>query len=109
MAVRKLKPNTPGQRHKVARSFDEVTTSSPEKSLLVKQKRTGGRNDRGKMTIRHVGGDTNSDIELLILKEINSEYPQKLLLSNMIRTEQHILLFYIILMVKKNILFLLKD
>ena len=56
MAVRKLKPNTPGQRHKVARSFDEVTTSTPEKSLLVKQKRTGGRNDRGKMTIRHVGG-----------------------------------------------------
>jgi len=56
MAVRKLKPNTPGQRHKVAMSFDEVTTSTPEKSLLVKQKRTGGRNDRGKMTIRHVGG-----------------------------------------------------
>jgi len=56
MAVRKLKPNTPGQRHKVARTFDEVTTSTPEKSLLVKQKRTGGRNDRGKMTIRHVGG-----------------------------------------------------
>ena len=56
MAVRKLKPNTPGQRHKVARSFDEVTTSTPEKSLLLKQKRTGGRNDRGKMTIRHVGG-----------------------------------------------------
>ena len=56
MAVRKLKPNTPGQRHKVARSFDEVTTSTPEKSLLVKQKRYGGRNDTGKMTIRHVGG-----------------------------------------------------
>ena len=38
MPVRKLKPNTPGQRHKVARSFDEVTASKPEKSLLVKQK-----------------------------------------------------------------------
>ena len=56
MAVRKLNPVTPGQRYKVARSFDEVTRSTPEKSLLVKQKRTGGRNDRGKMTVRHVGG-----------------------------------------------------
>ena len=38
MAVRKLKPNTPGQRHKVARSFDEVTTSTPEKSLKTSLK-----------------------------------------------------------------------
>ena len=56
MAVRKLNPITPGQRHKIARSFDEVTSSNPEKSLLVKQKRNAGRNNRGKMTVRHVGG-----------------------------------------------------
>ena len=56
MGVRKLNPVTPGQRHKVQRSFDEVTCSTPEKSLIVKQKRRAGRNDKGKMTIRHVGG-----------------------------------------------------
>ncbi|MBK8805665.1 MAG: 50S ribosomal protein L2 [Bacteroidales bacterium] len=56
MAVRKLKPVTPGQRHKVASSFDDITTNKPEKSLLVPIKRTGGRNNTGKMTMRYIGG-----------------------------------------------------
>ncbi len=56
MAVRKLKPTTPGQRHRIKMSFDTITTSTPEKSLIKKHKKTGGRNDRGKMTIQHVGG-----------------------------------------------------
>jgi ribosomal protein L2 len=43
MAVRKFKPVTPGQRHKVAISFDTITTSKPEKSLLVPNHRSGGR------------------------------------------------------------------
>jgi large subunit ribosomal protein L2 len=77
MAVRKLKPNTPGQRHKVARSFDEVTTSSPEKSLLVKQKRTGGRNDRGKMTIRHVGGGHKQRYRIIDFKRNKFGIPAK--------------------------------
>ena len=77
MAVRKLKPNTPGQRHKVARSFDEVTTSSPEKSLLVKQKRTGGRNDRGKMTIRHVGGGHKQRYRIIDFKRNKFSIPAK--------------------------------
>ena len=77
MAVRKLKPNTPGQRHKVARSFDEVTTSSPEKTLLVKQKRTGGRNDRGKMTIRHVGGGHKQRYRIIDFKRNKFGIPAK--------------------------------
>ena len=77
MAVRKLKPNTPGQRHKVARSFDEVTTSSPEKSLLLKQKRTGGRNDRGKMTIRHVGGGHKQRYRIIDFKRNKFGIPAK--------------------------------
>jgi|TARA_B110000196_G_scaffold130866_1_gene113370 large subunit ribosomal protein L2 len=56
MAVRKLKPTTPGQRHRIVLSYDTITTSTPEKSLIKKHKKTGGRNDRGKMTIQHVGG-----------------------------------------------------
>jgi large subunit ribosomal protein L2 len=56
MAVRKLKPNTPGQRHKVVSSFDTITTSSPERSLLAPIKKSGGRNNTGKMTIRYRGG-----------------------------------------------------
>lgn len=56
MAVRKFKPVTPGTRTRVGSSFEEVTTSTPEKSLLAPWKRSGGRNKSGKMTMRYTGG-----------------------------------------------------
>ncbi len=56
MAVRKIKPTTPGQRSKVASSFEEITANTPEKSLLESKKRSGGRNNTGKMTVRNIGG-----------------------------------------------------
>ena len=56
MAVRKLKPTTPGQRHKIIGAFDTITSSVPEKSLLEPLKKSGGRNNTGKMTMRYIGG-----------------------------------------------------
>lgn len=56
MAVRKLKPMTPGTRYRVAPVFDEITTSTPEKSLTKSTHRSGGRNNSGKMTVRNIGG-----------------------------------------------------
>ena len=56
MAVRKLKPVTPGQRHKIISTFDEITSAVPEKSLLEPIRRSGGRNYSGKMTMRYIGG-----------------------------------------------------
>ncbi len=56
MAVRKFKPLTPGQRHKIISTTTDITTSTPEKSLLAPKKRTGGRNNSGKMTVRYIGG-----------------------------------------------------
>lgn len=56
MAVRKIKPVTPGQRHKIASTFDTITSAVPEKSLLQPQKRSGGRNVSGKQTMRYMGG-----------------------------------------------------
>ena len=56
MSVRKLKPVTPGQRFRVVNGFDTITTDKPEKSLLAPKKRSGGRNNRGKMTMRYKGG-----------------------------------------------------
>ena len=56
MAVRKLRPTTPGQRHKVVNTFDGISTSTPEKSLLAPMKRSGGRNNSGRMTMRYIGG-----------------------------------------------------
>jgi large subunit ribosomal protein L2 len=56
MAVRKLRPMTPSQRHTIVDSYDDITASSPEKSLTSSKKRSGGRNDSGKMTMRYIGG-----------------------------------------------------
>ncbi|MEN8787295.1 MAG: 50S ribosomal protein L2, partial [Flavobacteriales bacterium] len=57
MGVRKLKPTTPGQRHKIADDFSDITTANnPEKSLLRPIKKSGGRNNQGKMTMRYRGG-----------------------------------------------------
>jgi len=59
MAVRKLKPVTPGQRHRVVASFDDITSTIPEKSLLRPLQKSGGRNSDGKMTMRYIGGGQN--------------------------------------------------
>jgi len=56
MPVRKLKPTTPGQRHKILSAFSEITESKPEKSLLAPISKSGGRNNQGRMTMRYMGG-----------------------------------------------------
>lgn len=56
MAIRKLKPTTPGTRHRIAPVFDDITTDKPERSLLAPVTSKGGRNNRGRMTVRHQGG-----------------------------------------------------
>lgn len=56
MGTQKIRPMTPGQRHLVRNDYSEITTNDPEKSLLVSMKRSGGRNNTGKMTMRYIGG-----------------------------------------------------
>ena len=56
MAVRKIKPVTPGQRHKTISAFDTITSAVPEKSLLRPLRKSGGRNVKGKRTMRYIGG-----------------------------------------------------
>ena len=56
MPVRKLRPSTPGQRHKILSTFSEITTDKPEKSLLAPISKSGGRNNTGRMTMRYIGG-----------------------------------------------------
>jgi large subunit ribosomal protein L2 len=77
MALRKFKPTTPGQRHKVAITFEDITTSSPEKSLLAKQKRSGGRNDTGKMTIENIGGGHKKRYRIIDFKRNKFGIPAK--------------------------------
>jgi large subunit ribosomal protein L2 len=56
MAVRKFKPITPGQRRKVISTFEEITRTVPEKSLIKPMRKSGGRNSSGRMTMRYTGG-----------------------------------------------------
>src|SRR4030066_2284782 len=56
MAIRKLKPVTPGTRFRSNSSFDEITKTQPEKSLTIALRKSGGRNNLGRMTARHIGG-----------------------------------------------------
>ena len=68
MPVRNLKPNTPGTRGMSTLVNDEITTSTPTKSLLVKKSKTGGRNNQGKITVRHIGGGVRQKYRLIDFK-----------------------------------------
>ena len=75
MSVRKLKPITPGQRFRVVNGFDAITTDKPEKSLLVPNKRSGGRNSQGKMTMRYVGGGHKKRYRIIDFKRDKQGIP----------------------------------
>lgn len=70
MAVRQLKPTTPGRRGMTTRDFSEVTTSKPVKGLLKSQKSIAGRNNKGRITTRHKGGGVKRHI-----RQINFNLP----------------------------------
>ncbi|MCB0481314.1 MAG: 50S ribosomal protein L2 [Flavobacteriales bacterium] len=77
MAVKKFNPITPGQRHKVANSFAEITTGESQKSLLRSLKKSGGRNNTGKMTVRQVGGGHKRKYREIDFKRDNYGVPGK--------------------------------
>jgi large subunit ribosomal protein L2 len=68
MAVKKYKPVTPGQRGMTGYSFDEVTKTKPERSLIVSLRKTGGRNMYGRITVRHHGGGHKRFLRLIDFK-----------------------------------------
>lgn len=75
MSVRKLKPITPGQRFRVVNGFDAITTDKPEKSLLVPNKRSGGRNSQGRMTMRYIGGGHKRRYRIIDFKRTKTGIP----------------------------------
>ncbi len=68
MALKKLKPTTPGQRHRIAPSFEEITTDKPHKALTVVLNRTGGRNDQGRRAMRYIGGGHKKKYRIIDFK-----------------------------------------
>ncbi len=75
MAVRKLKPTTPGQRHKIIGVFDDITASTPEKSLVVGKRISGGRNNEGHRTMRYLGGGHKRKLRLIDFKRNKDGVP----------------------------------
>ncbi|HLF34284.1 MAG TPA: 50S ribosomal protein L2 [Cyclobacteriaceae bacterium] len=75
MAVRKIKPVTPGQRLRIAPVFDDVTEAKPEKSLVKSLKSTGGRNNTGKMTMRYMGGGHKRNYRLVDFRRAKKDVP----------------------------------
>lgn len=77
MAVRKLNPVTPGQRHKIIGTFDTITSAVPEKSLVTGKSNTGGRNNSGKMTMRYIGGGHKKKYRVIDFKRNKEGIPAK--------------------------------
>ena len=75
MSVRKLRPITPGQRHRVAPTFDEITSNVPEKSLLTSISKSGGRNNQGRTTMRYIGGGHKKQYRIIDFKRDKLNIP----------------------------------
>ena len=75
MAVKKFRPTTPSRRQMTMATFEEITTNSPEKSLLVSLKKTGGRNAQGKITVRHHGGGAKRKYRIIDFKRNKDGIP----------------------------------
>ena len=75
MALKKLRPITPGTRHRLAPGFDDITSTRPEKSLLTTVKKTGGRNSDGRMTMRYIGGGHKQKLRLIDFKREKANVP----------------------------------
>ena len=77
MAIKKYKPTTPGRRGMTGLTFEEITKSTPEKSLTVKFSKTGGRNNAGKITVRHHGGGHKQRYRIVDFKRNKDNIPAK--------------------------------
>ena len=117
MAVRKFKPTTPGQRHKIIGTYEEITARVPEKSLVYGKRSTGGRNNVGKMTMRYLGGGHKRKFRLIDFKREKDGVPavvktvclQWLKQLNTIRIVRLVSLCCFMQMEKKDILLLPMD
>ncbi len=77
MPVKTFKPTTPGRRQMSVASFDEITRTKPERSLLAPKKRTGGRNNRGRITSRWIGGGHKKQYRIIDFKRDKDGIPAK--------------------------------
>lgn len=77
VAIKRYKPYTPSRRHMTVSAFDEITKSTPEKSLVVHIKKNSGRNNQGKITVRHIGGGAKIKYRMVDFKRNKDNIPAK--------------------------------
>ncbi|NDL68115.1 50S ribosomal protein L2 [Anaerotalea alkaliphila] len=77
MGIKKFSPYTPSRRHMTSSTFEEITTSTPEKSLVVTLKKHSGRNNQGKITVRHRGGGSKIKYRMVDFKRNKDGIPAK--------------------------------
>ena len=77
MGIKKYNPTTPGMRGMTVSTFEEITTSTPEKSLTKTLKKHAGRNQRGKITVRHRGGGYRPKYRIIDFKRSKDDIPAK--------------------------------
>ncbi len=77
MATKQFKPTSPGRRGMTGFTFDEITKSKPERRLIVAKKRTSGRNQQGRMTVRHRGGGAKRHLRIVDFKRDKAGVPGK--------------------------------
>ena len=77
MAIKRYNATSAGSRFKTTASFDEITTSTPEKSLLETKKKTAGRNSYGRITVRHIGGGNRQKYRIIDFKRNKDGIPAK--------------------------------
>ncbi|WP_213818329.1 50S ribosomal protein L2 [Garciella nitratireducens] len=77
MGIKKYKPTSPGRRNMTVSTFEEITKKEPEKSLLTFKNKTGGRNNFGKITVRHKGGGVKKHYRIIDFKRNKDEIPAK--------------------------------
>ena len=75
MGIKKFNPYTPSRRHMTSSDFSEITTSTPEKSLVVSMKKHAGRNNQGKITVRHHGGGARKKYRIIDFKRRKDDIP----------------------------------
>lgn len=75
MGIKKFNPYTPSRRHMTSSDFEEITASSPEKSLVVSLKKNAGRNNQGKITVRHRGGGSRRKYRIIDFKRKKDGIP----------------------------------
>jgi large subunit ribosomal protein L2 len=79
MGIKKYNPYTPSRRHMTGSDFTEITTATPEKSLLVSLNKTAGRNSQGKITVRHRGGGSRRKYRIIDFKRRKDGIPATVL------------------------------